>query len=123
MTALDKAGLVGLAERVEAATYNDVALFREAFCAVHGPKPERVPGGSDEWLTWLRLFTPFHALCDAGGFLDAAMTLVGEREWTVQNNKPKPMAIVAGIDRYVVAATPALALTAAALRAIAAGRP
>jgi hypothetical protein len=33
------------------------------------------------------------------------------------------MAIVAGIDRYVVASTPAHALTAAALRAIAAGQP
>ena len=52
--------------------------------------------------------------------IDTAMTLAGVREWTVQNNRPQPMAIVAGIDRYVAAATPALALTAAALRAIAA---
>ena len=52
--------------------------------------------------------------------LDSAMALADGREWTVQSNKPKPMAIVAGIERYVVATTPALALTAAALRAIAA---
>ena len=121
--------LLALAERVEAATSTEQReMLEAAFVAIHGPKPERVHGGSPEWLAWLDLHNPFFALLQAGGFLDAAMSLVPSGDaWTVgqnvhhrhwvasinylDNGEPKSR------DGSNCASTPALALTAACLRA------
>ena len=73
----DHTTILALASRVEAATGAEQReMLEAAFVAVHGPKPERVHGGSPELLAWLALHNPFFALLQAGGFLDAAMSLV-----------------------------------------------
>ena len=122
--------LLALAERVEAATTTEQReMLEAAFVAVHGPKPARVHGGTSEWIAWLDLHNPFFALLQAGGFLDAAMSLVpsGCSEWNVEAWKApgaihpahvRATAWVSGAAR-VYASTPALALTAACLRALA----
>lgn len=127
--------LIELAERCEKASADaneQRALLREAFEAIHGPKPERVHGGSAEMTAYLYKFNPFYSLITHYGFLDAAMTLVpedagkdvaGERfrleSWAsngVHALHVRASAWVAGAKR-VYAATPALALCAASLRA------
>ena len=135
----DRATLLALAERVEAATATEQReMLEAAFVAVHGPKPERVHGGTSEWIAWLDLHNPFFALLQAGGFLDAAMSLVPSGAWFVVKNVMGPQPIsrdlfVAdvlhpnGKDRPIKltcpCATPALALTASACRAIAGSLP
>ena len=121
--------LLALAERVEAATATEQReMLEAAFVAVHGPKPERVHGGSPELLAWLALHNPFFALLQAGGFLDAAMSLVPSGH-TFDMVSHLDVATVRIFDRTGpvtdcrAAATPALALTAAALRAIAERMP
>ena len=135
MTAPDT--LVELAERCEKATAEETgAILREAFEAIHGPKPDRILGGSPQLDAWLKLFNPFSALLRAGGFLDAAMTLVpeGMREnryylaieqvwheatgWEARFDTPADEC-GRGDTILAKAATPALALCAAALKALA----
>lgn len=135
----DKATLMALAERVEKASGDDQReLLIEAFKAIHGQKPHRPSGGSPEWLAWLHLFNPFFKKLEARAFLDAAMSLVPEGYiWMVTNSglehptKPdftRASAVVAEWESTAPmddrsAATPALALTAASLRAIANKEP
>jgi hypothetical protein len=112
---------------VEAATATEQReMLEAAFVAVHGPKPERVHGGSPELLAWLALHNPFFALLQAGGFLDAAMSLVpSEMLWSVEWAGHQTRGRIACCTIWkphmpsstAVAATPALALTAACLRA------
>lgn len=128
----DKANLLALAATVEAASADEQRdLLIEAFKAIHGPKPFRVPGGSPEWKAWLDLFNPFFKKLEARAFLDAALTLVPEGHhfgagtdipdgigpdgWAWVSDKRDTFEIVR-------AATPALALTASALRAQAASQ-
>ena len=118
--------LLALAERVEAATSTEQReMLEAAFVAIHGPKPERVHGGSPEWLAWLDLHNPFFALLQAGGFLDAAMSLVPSRCFGAKVSSHTDCTGGAtcwdsrGYPYSVNVATPALALTAAACRAIA----
>ena len=71
--------LIELAERVEQASEHDQReLLIEAFKAIHGEKPRRPTGGSPEWLAWLHLFNPFFKKLEARASLDAAMSLVPE---------------------------------------------
>ncbi len=70
-----------LVERIEAATGDEPELFWEAFAAVHGPKPERVHGGSKELDDYLAKSNPFFYMLKARAFLNAAMTLVPD-DWT-----------------------------------------
>ncbi len=120
MTSLDKAGLVALADRVEALTLVEAL------------------GGSLDWLIFVAAFgenDPRPQL-DYTASLDAAMTLVPDSHWWNVGHNMGPNPGTRGLFRgccyppgqhwpppYVIASTPALALTAAALRAIAAGRP
>jgi hypothetical protein len=123
-----------LIERLEQATAEQQReLLEAAFVAIHGEPTEATrPNVASAWLDRWR---PFLALLDAGGFLDAAMSLVpegwrwmaGQREFPhcrayVENGelafrgfglRPNP----ARQWFEVTAATPALALCAAALRA------
>lgn len=121
-----------LALRVEQASADQQAeMLEAAFVAIHGPKPERVHGGSQEWLDWLDLHNPFVRLLRERGFLDAAMTLVPEGWRLRQANFSAPCADDRkwhlnlhggreGEDCFVGrGSSHALALTAAALRAIA----
>lgn len=108
--------LQSLAERIEQAEGPSGALFEEAFWAVH-------PNYAD--------IRSFRVLLDAKAWLDAAMTLVpnwfGGFQWawfvTSCGEDDQPQACVTappenGSADYVAnAATPALALCAAALRA------
>jgi hypothetical protein len=75
---MKKDDLIKLAERVEAATAADRELFDAAFIAVHGPKPPRVHGGSTELGDWLAIYNRFYDLMKAEAWLDAALTLVPE---------------------------------------------
>lgn len=124
-----------LIERIEAATSNDPELFWEAFRAVHGEKPERVHGGSKELDDYLAKSNPFFFMLKAGAFIDAAMTLVPtywnwslthsawEREIDQRSGPPEYSAHLLYRGRRArkvlsEAATPALALCAAALKAL-----
>ncbi len=135
MTALDKAGLVGLADRVEALA----GACRETdalACAASGwevitdkkdGKPYYEPIKGYSW-------QPVPAYTAS---LDAAMTLVPDDAfWRVghdgEGKDPSLFKATIGITkegdvwmtfRVAVATTPAPALTAAALRSIAAGQP
>jgi hypothetical protein len=112
-----------LAAKCEQAAADEQAdLLREAFILVHGPKPERLLGGSPELATYLDHLNPFVRLINNGGFLDAAMTLMPEGwVWVVdavgrascfKPDSAKPWPRAGGVTN-----TPALALCAAALRA------
>ena len=114
-----------LIEKIEVAGSNDPELFWEAFNAVHGPKPERVHGGSKEMDDYLAKSNPYFYFVKAGAFLDAAMSLVpdgfifgcGSKDATktawawVSPDEPLEYRSITN------AATPALALCAAALKA------
>lgn len=118
--------LLALAERVEAATVEQQrGLLTDAFHAINGFHP----GGRDgQAAAWEVLRMRFYGLIDAGGFLDAAMTMLDDSYvWGVSKQERNP-----GRNYYyqasampfgpiapgeATAATPALALTAAALRA------
>lgn len=112
--------LLELAARCETAERPDQELFDTAFVAVHGPKPPRVHGGSTDLGNWLASYNRFYDLMKSEAWLDAALMLVPERGvWTVASASA---AIDAGpyaaVDEHIAeAATPALALCAAALRA------
>lgn len=131
------AELLAVAERVERSEKPSVDLYREVYFAVNGPKPDRVHGGSTELTHYLNRYNPYYSLITHGGWLEAAMTLVPEGwdwaaggkadyGWAYTNNRELHF-IGVGTRRNpghrwfdVRAATPALALTAAALRAHAA---
>jgi hypothetical protein len=110
----DPAKLIELAERVEALTVdNDPRLWMiRAYEAIFGSSPDH------RW-------APFEKLINARAFFNAAMTLVPEgMTWCVGTMDGTPEAGVWGkgpvpADAYVKAADPALALTAACLRAMA----
>lgn len=113
-----------LSERVERLEGPNREIFIEAFVAIHGPKPERVHGGSRELTDWLLLFNPFFHLLEAKGWLSAAEMLVPEGcVWGVSNRDPDPWMFRASVVPVMVAAgeaqaaTPANALLAAILKA------
>ena len=105
--------LLALADRFEKATGESFGLFAEAFEAVNG-------GRSSERLAW----SSFCSLIEAEAWLDAAMTLAKDFGGEVTFFKdgtakaylwqPYPLAV-----ECKKAATPALALCAASLRALA----
>lgn len=118
--------LLKLAERCEKASGPDRELFWQAYEAVFGKANAEIidqfPGHKMPD-TWER----FRKLLDAGGFLDAAMTLVPEgysygAGTTFYERKGWAYCIEYGASGFknIDAATPALALCAAALRARAA---
>ncbi len=104
--------LLELAERCEAATGPDRELDAQIGAAFH---LKMLTYRADNWIT----NPPFTA------FLDAAMTLVpeGAKVTTQSFGGPGPMALVDPNERFTSAATLALALCAAALRAQAADEP
>ena len=124
--------VLALAARVEAATGAEQhEMLEAAFVAAHGPKPERVHGGSAGMDAWLILHNPFVSLLWAGGFLDAAMSLVPSG-WVCTHAYFNDQRAVFNFTKWRdgnpmyasgVALTPALALTAASLRAIAGAMP
>ena len=98
--------LLALADRVEKATAESFDLFAESFDAIHG-------GRSSERLLW----SQFCALIEAEAWLDAAMMLVPEGDIHLEIKHGKVWAFVGSPVRAATAATPALTLCAAALRA------
>lgn len=125
--------LTELAERIERAGADEQReLLLEAFIAIYGPKPPRVHGGSKELDQWFKLYKPFFRKLDAEAYLDAAMMLRpdGDGHWpqiiatgTNPNNPTRQRERIEiwskGNAKPVRAnaATLALALTAASLRA------
>ena len=113
MTQHNRETLLSLAWRCEKAAGESFDLFAESFDAIHG-------GRSSERLLW----SQFCALIEAEAWLDAAMTLAKDFGGEVTFFKdgtakaylwqPYPLAV-----EGKKAATPALALCAAALRACA----
>jgi hypothetical protein len=71
-----------IATRAAAAKPEETAgLLDELFFAIHGSKPERVPGGSQDWLDWLDQRIPFGSIIRINtpeSLLAAAMMLVPE---------------------------------------------
>lgn len=132
--------LLKLAERCESATGPDREMFEDIWREVF-PKPERIwvtdnaGDWTPEYAAWQERQHRFYDLLDAGAFLDAAMRLVPEGWNWMAGNRDQPIArayvnngqlqfVGIGTRRNtesrwfeVVAATPALALCAAALRA------
>ena len=119
--------LLKLAERVEALEGPCRETFLAAFAACF---PEPVPGCEPSWReenpkqpiyhAWATRRLAFMKFVRAEAWLDAAMTLVPEGQSITLDTRAPAAATVAGTDAWVYAATPALALTAAALRARAA---
>lgn len=109
-----------LAERVENATGPSFALFADAFEAIYGGRSSL----GEKW-------SAFCALCEAEAWLDAALTLVPEGcsfdlSKDHYRDGGKWVCTTGPDDHYHtngrgMAATPALALCAAALRARAEG--
>jgi hypothetical protein len=92
----DPSRLRALAVSIEAMRpdFAPVAL-RGAFEAIHGEKPERVPGGSHALDEWLRRFNPFYRFVNAGAFLSAAKSLLDIRAlWAVGEMEEGPFARV-----------------------------
>jgi len=132
-------GLVELAVRCEQATGADAplerALIREAWDGCY-PAPKSAwraaVGFNDEWHAWNRNRAKVRRWLAAGASLDAARSLIGKDAfWRLGNDGEGPdvsafKATVTSGDgptltfHDAVAAAPALALTAAALRALAA---
>ena len=134
MTAPKHDVLLELADRIErgAATQQREAL-QEAWLLIH---PEPPLGGAEDWLDWQRKREWFDRLLDAGGFESAGMSLLPKPPpspfgdyWKVETytengvlaEHVRASAWVIGARR-VYAATPSLALTAAALRSRAKGQ-
>lgn len=123
--ALDGDKLVDLAERCEAAMAEQQAeLLREAFALVFGPERSETRPGIWRWNSrWLRP----RGMLSAYAFESAAMTLVDERAlWATGSMEDGPFARLCWpmpdgsfLNGYFEskAATPALALCAAALKA------
>ncbi len=137
MTALDKAGLVALAERVEALAGRCEKTAQEVRCAVFaGPEcwveQSRFNGkwciyrkdsrGNDTtWQLWN--LTDLQRNGDFTASLDAAMTLA---EGAIQMDVLRDAIVKLSLDGWITgryAETLARYVTAAALRSIAAGQP
>ncbi len=128
----DSGALLALAERVEAMQGDGVVAMRDAWLAINGPEPASgyqprgKPSFCPKWEAYIQARCRFMNLLDMGAFLDAATLLVPEGHgFEVTTTGFKPGAIVCGNLLFgphegVHAATPALALTAASLRAHAA---
>ena len=116
--------LLALASRVEAATATEQReMLEAAFVAVHGPKPERVHGGSPEWIAWLDMHNPFFALLQAGGFLDAAMSLAKDDDRSELLNEAMEAVSLNGWKDGEYLQELIRAFVAASLRAIAGSLP
>ena len=126
-----------LIERIEAATGPDRELFEEAFAVAFGPEPESKydgrawkrgePDFAPEWSAYIERRCRYLQLVDAEAWLDAAMALVPEgcdrADHVWPDNEGRFCTYLwAQRKRHQVvararAATPPLALCAAALRA------
>ena len=129
-----KAQLTQLAERVEAMQGEGVATLSEAWLAINGPTPASgYSPRSDtplcpKWKAYIKARSRFHSLLDEAAYLEAAQMLVPEGwVWTVNTfNTGRAGAYCMNERDEIVRpkvqtlATPALALTAAALLARAA---
>ena len=117
-------GLLELAERCERATGPDRVLMCSAFKAVF---PEVADGAWDAIDAWDARYDRFCTMLDAGAHENAALMLVPE-EWTFELrdryarviHPRKPSMDAEGRSPM---GSPALALTAACLRALAAAQP
>lgn len=115
MIAADREALLALAERVENASEGEQrAMLRLAFAACFPTPPS---GHLDR--AWSAKWSLFDGMLDAYAFESAAMSLVPEGyDWAVfHTNGGLTLHAWCGSREDVFAATPALALTAAALRA------
>jgi hypothetical protein len=112
--------MIDLIKRLEALEAPCREAFDEAFVAIHGPKPPRVHGGSQEMTDWLGLYNPFLKMMDVGAWLDAAMTLVPEvlrrQVYTGYVDGVIAWAGLAGSDKKYAKELP-IAICIAALRA------
>ena len=106
MTQQNRETLLALADRAEKATGSSFELFAEAFEAIHGGRAALGP-----------IWSQFCSLLDAEAWLDAAMSLVPEGDLHLEIKRGKVWAFVGSPIRAATAATPALALCAASLRA------
>lgn len=124
-----------LIERIESADGPDRNLFAEAHLALN-PEPvgEQAPIQTDNWRAWSNGRYKFGQLLAAGAFLDAALTLVPDSDdrtavfWQIGNDGAggNPADFLARVlvctdltsrEYKAVSATPALAVSAAALKA------
>ena len=132
---MNREALRSLAAKVEAAPSDNAELFGEVFRALF-PKPARIwvtdnnGPWTEEYSAWQEKQSRFYELLEAEAYESAAMRLVPEGvDWEVgyakshgeyldeRLNGANGFAAVAG--RNVFATSPALALTAACLRALA----
>jgi hypothetical protein len=119
--------LHSLAARAEAADPSEQReVLNAAFRAIHGEKPTRVLGGSDALTNWLLRYNPFFKMLDAEAYESAALTLVPEgwavllafsEQRAVCDVHSKPLGQHGTWPGHANAATPALALVAACLKA------
>lgn len=118
--------LLDLAARVEAMGEPDREMFEDIWRIVF-PKPAKVWEDQEreeptvEYEKWSACQHHFYDLIDAEAFLDAAMTLVGDHQVTLTSVDDDWFCIIVG-QFGGSGCAPALALTAAALRAKA-GQP
>lgn len=127
--------LLALAERVEKAVGAETGRFlTKAFYRINGSTFDARNMTESDLREWMDKERRFFRLLEVGAYLDAALTLVPER-WTYsayqgpsgQPHKWALRTIRDGDQRYTEveakAHTPALALTTAALRALAQTQP
>ena len=109
-----------LAARVEAATEAEqYQTLADAAYAIWGDEAD----AADKAAFWNRA-TRFVAMMRAGAFESAALMLIGDEWWSVEREPCGPAYFASvGSDEIRRCATPALALTAAYLRAAQAGEP
>lgn len=112
MTGPDSASLMALAERCEAASDGSHELTRDIIAAL------RLEDAARDHFLW----------CPCTDSLDAAVALCGQilpgEQWCVAGGGPgRSFARFAPANHSAWATTPALALTAAVLRALAANNP
>lgn len=113
-----------LSDRIAAAQEPDHALFAEAHLAIF-PEPigEQAPIQTDNWRAWSNRRYKFGQLLRHGAYVDAALTLVPEGWNRSFTDDPDDLGgciaelWTAKQHAWANAATPALAMTAAALKA------
>ncbi len=111
-----------LAARCESAKADEQReLIELAFRLIHGEKPERIPGGSPEWLAWLDKHNLIVDMLDAHAYESAVIMLVpkGYYSWAITGRNSATIGPKDGSPapiEWVFASTSALALLAARLQ-------